>query len=334
MTRSRKRLAGCGTGLLAALLAIALLVHALSDPSPVGHFRSAEGERAYKQSYRAAMTLLPAPSRTLDVVTSYGIVRVYEFSYRDDNAAPVVLLPGRTSGVPMWASNLKDLAARRTVFALDALGDAGFSVQKRAVADASDQAGWLEETFAQLGISKLHLVGHSFGGWLAANYAVRFPQRVQSLSLLERVFVFQGLRWQVYAETIPAALPFLPQSMRDRMLRDIGGTDAIDTEDPVAQMIAAATTHFSAKLPIPDRITDNQLRGLHMPVYLALGARSFMHDSALALRVAQINVKNLRSKNWAEATHSLPMQFAPQLDTELLKFFAEHDVHADGSRVM
>jgi pimeloyl-ACP methyl ester carboxylesterase len=35
----------------------------------------------------------------------------------------------------------------------------------------------------------VHLVGHSFGGWLAANYAVRDPERLASLSLLEPVFL-------------------------------------------------------------------------------------------------------------------------------------------------
>ena len=105
---------------------------------------------------------------------------------------PVVLLPGRTSGVPMWASNLPDLAAARTTYALDALGDAGLSVQIRPISDGADQADWLDQVLAQLPVRSVHLLGHSFGGWLAANYAVRHPERVQTLTLLDPVFVFQG----------------------------------------------------------------------------------------------------------------------------------------------
>jgi pimeloyl-ACP methyl ester carboxylesterase len=92
----------------------------------------------------------------------------------------------------MWASNLPDLAATRTTYALDALGDAGLSVQNRAISDAADQADWLDQALAQLPVRNVHLLGHSFGGWLAANYAVRHPERVQTLSLLDPVFVFQG----------------------------------------------------------------------------------------------------------------------------------------------
>ena len=48
------------------------------------------------------MTLVPTPRSTLDLETTFGRVRVYEFgaASADRAAIPVVLLPGRTSGVP------------------------------------------------------------------------------------------------------------------------------------------------------------------------------------------------------------------------------------------
>ncbi|MET7770280.1 alpha/beta fold hydrolase [Nocardia sp. NPDC005366] len=150
------------------------------DPNSIGHFRSPEGERAYKASYAKAMKLLPEPVKTYDIQTGFGTVRAYRFA--DDKhsvGAPIVLFPGRTSGTPMWAENLEDLAAERTVYALDALGDAGLSVQTRPIENSTDQAAWIEETLAGLGVDKAHIVGHSFGGWLAANFAVHcaLPQQ-------------------------------------------------------------------------------------------------------------------------------------------------------------
>src|SRR5699024_1731065 len=101
--------------------------------------------------------------------------------------------------------------------------------------------------------------------WLAANYAVHYSDRISTLSLLEPVFVFQGLHWQFYVKSIPASIPFLPKSWRDKMLKDIGGGDDIDLNDPMAKMISYATEYYSIKLPLPDLITEEELRNISMP---------------------------------------------------------------------
>jgi pimeloyl-ACP methyl ester carboxylesterase len=296
------------------------------DRSRVGHFRSAAGEQAYLAAYREAMNLLPTPRSTLDLETAFGHVRVYEFgaASADGAATPVVLLPGRTSGVPMWASNLPDLAAARITYALDALGDAGLSVQIQPIRDAADQAGWLDQVLAQLPARSVHLVGHSFGGWLAANYAARHPERVQTLTLLDPVFVFQGLRWQVYLISLPASLPFLPRSWRTRMLSRIGG-GPVDPDEPVARMISEATEHYAVEFPLPERLTGPQLRGLHMPLYAAIAGRSVMHNGARAADVARTEIPDPTVELWPDATHSLPMEETAQLDHALIAFMASHD---------
>lgn len=294
------------------------------NSSQFGHFRSLAGEQAYKSSYGAAMETLPKPTRTLDIKTDYGTVRVYEFGTAKQSAIPIVLLPGRSSGVPMWKTNIAELAAHHTVYALDAIGDAGLSVQTTALKDSSDQAQWLDQVFIQLKLMKVHVVGHSFGGWLAANYAVRYPKRVATLSLLEPVFVLQGLRWQVYLQATLAILPFIPQRVRDTMLSSIGGGAKVDRNDPVARMIADASAYFSTKVPQPTRITQQQLQTLTMPVFVALGGKSAMHDPLAAAEIAR-TIKHSQVKVWPDGTHSLPMEFTAEIDQALLAFIKNNE---------
>ena len=66
----------------------------------------------------------------------------------------------------------------------------------------------------------MHVVGHSFGGWLATDFALRHPEQTVSLSLFDPVQTFSSLKWEVYLLAIPASIPLLPQSWRDAALDD------------------------------------------------------------------------------------------------------------------
>lgn len=142
----------------------------------VGHFRSVEGRAAYVDAYGRGMSALPSPTATHDVVTDLGTVHAYEWSSPElTDTVPIVLIPGRTSGVPMWLENLPGFLKDHRVIAFDALGDAGLSVQGAPMESFEDQALWMEQVLAELAPSGAHLVGHSFGGATAATYAHRFP---------------------------------------------------------------------------------------------------------------------------------------------------------------
>ncbi len=287
----------------------------------MGHWRSPEGQQAYQKSYAQAMKQLPTPSTALDIPTDFGTVRVYEWvAEQTGSTTPILLIPGYTSGVPMWQSNLSDLMTRHRLYALDALGDCGMSVQTVILKNGADQAVWLNQVITYLNVTKIHLVGHSFGGWSAANYASRYPQKIASLSLLEPVFVFQGLSLRIILKTIPAALPFLPKRWRDDVLSDIGGVTEIDLNDPVARMITEGSEYYERKIPVPEQITSEQLQGWRMPVYVAMAANSSLHNSTKAVEVARANIEHVQAKNWPGATHSLPMEFSKEIDAEILAF--------------
>lgn len=308
------------------MLSIIGFVIAMYDPSPVGYWRTHEGQLAYTKTYKEAMQLLPQPNQTLDIHTSFGIVRMYKWITEQTQAAtPIVLIPGYFAGVPMWSENLNDLIVKHPVYAIDFLGDAGMSVQTAKIENGTDQANWLHETLSSLSIPKMHIVGHSFGGWAAANYATHYPERIASLILLEPVCVFQGIKTEIIIKSIPASIPFLPKSWRESMLKDIGGAAEIDYNDPVARMITEGTQYYARKLPgLPEQITPEQLEKWIMPTYVAVGEKSVMHDSEKVVAVAQNKIKHIQAKNWPGGTHSLPMDFPSEINAEIIEFIANN----------
>lgn len=211
---------------------------------------------------------------------------------------------------------------------MDALGDAGLGEQTAEIGDNQDQASWIDQTFETIGLSRIHLVGHSFGGYLAANYASLKPQRVASLSLLEPVFVFQGLNWKIFLKSIPAAIPLMPDSWHDKLLESVAGVDEIDESDPVAQMISTGQEFYHNDLPQPRRITPEKMASWPFPVYVAMAEKSTLHDPEAAVEVARKNVKDVVAKVWPNATHSLPMEYPEVIDQEILDFISRADARS------
>lgn len=325
LPRARRR-RGTGWKVLAALVVLCVVVYvATYDPSTIGYWRSDEGRRAYEAAYAEAMAAMPPPTERYDIPTSYGTVRVYRWANEEHAAAtPALFLPGRSSGVPMWSATLPAVATGRPVYALDALGDTGLSEQTAPIEDGADQAAWVDEVLAALDLTSVHLVGHSFGGWAAANYATRHPERVATLTLLEPVLTFQGLKAEVYIKSVPLSLPFLPRAWRERFLQDTGGGGEVDLNDPVARMIAGGVEHYAAKLPLPEQLSEQQLRSWAMPVFVAMAGNSAMHDGARGIAVAEANVPDVQARLWPDATHSLPMEVAPELNAQIIDFLAVH----------
>jgi pimeloyl-ACP methyl ester carboxylesterase len=282
----------------------------------VGRFTSADAELRFRTAYAEVMALLPPPDAEHEVRTAYGTVHVYRFG--DHDGVPLVLLPGRAGSTTMWRPNLPAWAAERTVYAVEVLGEPGLSVQERPLRDADDQAEWLEATLAGLGLRHAHLVGVSFGGWLAVNLAVHGCAAVASLSLIDPAVTFGRLPLRMVLASL-ATLPMAPEFLRTRMLSWISGGAPVEGV-PEARVIAASMREYKLAVPVPAYPSDAQLRGLHVPTLALIAGRSRIHDARKALDRARALLPDGQVELWPEATHALSGEFAEQVNARVLEF--------------
>ncbi|MFB7671381.1 haloalkane dehalogenase [Kitasatospora purpeofusca] len=99
-------------------------------------------------------------------------------------APPVVLLHGNPTSSHLWRKVVPHLAGRSRVLAPDLIG-MGASGKPAVDYDFDDQARYLDAWFDALGLDRVVLVGHDWGGALALDRAARYPDRVAGVVLLE-----------------------------------------------------------------------------------------------------------------------------------------------------
>ncbi|GAB3933545.1 alpha/beta hydrolase [Kribbella albertanoniae] len=308
-------------GVIGALVLAGVFV--LRTPSPVGHWNSASGYEDYLAKYGQSMQDMPKPAATLDVRTDYGLVRVYRFAGAQQKFHPLVLLPGTSSGTPVWADNMPSLLKLGDVYALDLLGEPGLSIQNRPITSAEDKAAWLDQTLAALPAKQFNVVGLSIGGWTATNLAVRRPDRIATLTTLEPAIVYGDIPAETVIRSLPAAVKWLPRSWRDSFNSYTAGGAPVE-QVPVADMIESGMKNYTIRQPQPGRITEEQLAGLTMPVLAIIAGKSVMHDPVKAREVAERALKNKTVKFYPEASHAINGEYPDQLAADLQAFLTTH----------
>jgi pimeloyl-ACP methyl ester carboxylesterase len=292
----------------------------IAPAGKVGHFRSAAAIEHFLSAYRAGMAGLPSFNELIDVPTSFGTVRAYRFD-GPAGSPPVLLLPGRNASTPMWRANLPGVLSGRTAYCVDLLGEAGMSVQDRPITGPVDQAQWLDETLAGLGLDAVHLMGVSIGGWTATNCAVRRPDRVASLTLLDPAMTFARIPAKTALMSVGLFAPGVPEALRRWVLRWIAGGADADDSVPEAALISAGSNDFVLRSAMPKVFTDDQLRSLDVPVLAFIAGRSVIHDAKRATARARNLLPNGKIELWADASHAINGEYPDEIAAGSQRFW-------------
>jgi pimeloyl-ACP methyl ester carboxylesterase len=118
-------------------------------------------------------------------VTVHGHRRAYAMGGRELGEAPVVLLlHGLACDRHTWDPVWERLAERYTLIAPDLLGH-GESDKPRGDYSVGGYANGMRDLLTVLGVDRVTVVGHSFGGGVAMQFAYQFPERTERLFLVD-----------------------------------------------------------------------------------------------------------------------------------------------------
>lgn len=180
-----------------------------------------------------------------------------------DAGKPLVFVHGLSGSWPNWLEQLPAFAREHRVIALDLPGF-GHSPMPAAKLSIAGYARMLDGLLDRLEIDAAAVIGNSMGGFIAAELAISFPQRVERLVLVSAA----GISTHQHRGSVLAT----PALRRIERVLMAGGAWAAAKSDTVAgrarlrDLTLSVVARHPSRLPAP--LAAEQLRGAGKPGFL------------------------------------------------------------------
>ncbi len=282
---------------------------------PFYPFRSEEAKADYETRNLERARAWPVTCETTLLETRSGRTFVRVSGCATD--PPLILLPGARVSSLMWADSIASLAARHRTYALDIIGDAGLSVNRFRITKSEDFVRWLDEVVPLLvPQGSFSLMGISLGGSIAAQYALRFPARLQSVVLLAPAATVLRFSLGFFARFTAHTLP-IPGLGTDPLRRTcawlfqdtVRGDEACRArfEDTLGELRRVVHDFALPPPPWPPVFTDEEWRSFKVPCLFMIGENEKMYPAAAAVRRLHRVAPQVQAQIIPGAGHDLMM---------------------------
>ena len=266
----------------------------------------------------------PVVSDSRTVPTSFGptFVRISG----PPGAFPLILLPGIATSSLMWTPNIEALSGAFRTYAVDRIGDFGKSLCTRPPHSFDDLVSWVTEFLDALDLrSGVHLAGVSYGGALAAEYALQRPSRIRRLVLIAPgatvLAVSPVLMMRLTAATVAQKRGL--ESVLRWLLEDAARKDPRWMDATLDQY----RLHMRSVLrivPMPRVWSDADWGRLRVPTLFLVGEHEKIYSPTKALQRLERIAPAVRGELVAGAGHDLTFVAAAAVNRRIVEFLNEH----------
>lgn len=271
------------------------------------------------------MTLKQTQLLTLDFLADQS---PQPAAYIDRGTGPTVLmLHGFMGSATCWLPLIDRLQSQVRCVALDLMGF-GESAKPRIRYDVAKEVAFVRQFIQTLNLEPCYLLGHSFGGWVSAAYALAYPDAVPGLVLAAPA----GIRDDSFCGRYDHLRPLLWQTplvdwaltLAQPIARLTGHQDTINQ---IAWIRGELTAQPAARSFLVDRMrpedaidtVEQEIHRLRVPTLVITGDR----DETIPLWHCQTYAREIPNATLAiipDADHSLPRDHAEQLAELVLPF--------------
>ncbi len=239
------------------------------------------------------------------------------YLHRMGSGVPVLYLHG-TEGMSQLDTGLALLAQSHDVIAPDHPGY-GQSGDSERVDTMSDLAMFYLDLLDTLKLNEVHLVGHSMGGWLALEIAVRNSTRLASLSLVNAAGIHvQGVdKGDLFICTPEESVSLLNHDAQAARARQAAAASGVDPRVIYRNRVSTARLCWSPRLFNPS--LEKWLHRISLPTLILWGESDQVLPLAYAHQLAKC-IGDARLVTVPACGHNLPYEHPDRFASELTTF--------------
>jgi pimeloyl-ACP methyl ester carboxylesterase len=252
--------------------------------------------------------------------TDYGQVHVIVSGPED--GPPVLLLHASAVSSWSWIYNVEALNEHYRTYAIDTIGEVGKSSLNSLDNIPADGRAWSDlyaEMADMLDIEQAYVVGASYGGFIATNYALYHPERVEKLALLGPMGMTPATGKTVARIMLAQFFPLAP--VQSSTTRWALGDDPFVLQE-YEEWFRLVMTSSAPKEAGPKAFTPEQLQGMDVPVLLILGEKDALTSDPETVKGLANNVPDIQIEV-LDTGHLIGVEQPEMANNLIISFFEE-----------
>ena len=234
---------------------------------------------------------------------------------------PLVVIHGGGDGARAWMKNIAELSENYTVYVPDLPGY-GHSQPIDGDYYIAEMVEFVDEFTRNLGLKSFHLVGHSLGGGIALNYALKFPHKIVKLVLVSSMCLGREIALWVRVLSVPSICRTIGKTVIAVMKAVKWLVERLLAPVEFISPISRTSVHLGSKLTtLKEQATvfADRLSEIVAPTLVVWGAKDSIVPVSQAYTAAAL-IPNCQVKVFENCGHSVYKQKVKEFSRLLTRF--------------